>query len=63
MPLPYFKVNQEAVQGNQLASMEMKAPSALPVRLQVWIEVVRDRPTQGWTVDEACLLCKVIYIL
>ena len=49
--------------GSQLANMEMKALSALPERLQVWIEIVRDRPTQGWTVEEAGLLCKVIYIL
>ena len=44
-------------------SKEMLAPSALPACIQIWKEFVRHRPTQGWTVDEACLLCKVIYIL
>ena len=49
--------------GNQLVDKKMKAPSALSVCSQIKKEVVHDRPTQGWTVDEACLLCKVIYLL
>ena len=47
----------------QLANKEKKAPSALPVSHYVGEEMFRHRPTQGWTVDEAGLLCKVIYIL
>ena len=45
--------------GNQLVSKEMKAPLALSVCLQTRKGVVRDRPTQGWTVEEASILCKV----
>ena len=44
-------------------SKEMKAPSALPVSHHDGKDTSRNRPTQGWTVDEANLLCKVIYIL
>ena len=40
-----------------------KAPYALPVSHHDGGEAPLYRPTQGWTVDEACLLCKVIYIL
>ena len=46
-----------------LSDMEKKAPFALPVSHYVGEEMFRHRPTQGWTVDEASLLCKVIYIL
>ena len=50
--------------GNQLVSKKRKAPLALPMCLQTGKGVVRDRPTQGWTVEEASLLCKVsIYSL
>mgnify|MGYP007016830209 FL=1 len=57
--------NLDAVyKGNQLASKERKASLALPMCLQTGKGVVRDRPTQGWTVDEASILCKVsIYSL
>ena len=44
-------------------SKEMKAPSARPVSHHDGKDTSRHRPTQGWTVDEANLLCKVIYIL
>ena len=47
-----------AYKGSQLANKEMKASLALPVCLQTRTGVVRDRPTQGWTVEEASLLCK-----
>ena len=40
-----------------------KAPYALPVSHHEGGEAPLYRPTQGWTVDEACLLCKVIYLL
>ena len=46
-----------AYKGSQLANKEMKASLALPVCLQTRKGVVRDRPTQGWTVEEASLLC------
>ena len=49
--------------GSRLVNREMKASSALPACLHIRKEVVLDRPTLGWTVDEACLLGKVIYIL
>lgn len=39
-------------------SKEMKAPSALPVSHHDGKDTSRHRPTQGWTVDEASLLCK-----
>ena len=57
--------NLDAVyKGNQLASKKRKASPALPVYLQTGKGVVRDRPTQGWTVEEASILCKVsIYSL
>ena len=52
--------NLDAVyKGNQLASKERKASPALPVCLLIGKGVVRDRPTQGWTVEEASILCKV----
>ena len=44
--------------GSRLANKEMKASSALPVGLQTRREVILHRPTQGWTVEEACLLCQ-----
>ena len=47
-----------AYKGSRLANKEMEAPLALPVCLQARKGVVRDRPTQGWTVEEASLLCK-----
>ena len=47
----------------QLASTEKKSPFALPVSHYVGEEMFRHRPTQGWTVDEASLLYKVIYLL
>ena len=34
-------------------------PSALPVCLQIRKGVIFHRPTQGWTVEEANLLCQV----
>ena len=40
-----------------------KAPYALPVSHHDGEDTLRHRPTQGWTVDEAGLLCKVIYLL
>ena len=40
-----------AYKGSRLANKEMEAPLALPVCLQTRKGVVRDRPTQGWTVD------------
>ena len=57
--------NLDAVyKGNQLASKKRKAPLALPACLLIGKGVVRDRPTQGWTVEEASILCKVsIYSL
>ena len=36
-----------------------KAPYALPVSHHDGRETLLHRPTQGWTVDEANLLCKV----
>ena len=43
---------------------EMWTTSALPVCLQIRKEVIFYRPTLGWTVEEASLLCKVsIYSL
>ena len=51
--------NFDAVyKGSRLVNKEMEAPLALPVCLQTRKGVVRDRPTQGWTVEEASLLCK-----
>ena len=47
-----------AYKGSRLVNKEMEAPLALPVCLQTGKGVVRDRPTQGWTVEEASLLCK-----
>ena len=47
-----------AYKGSRLANKEMKASLALPVCLQTRKGIVRDRPTQGWTVGEASLLCK-----
>ena len=47
-----------AYKGSQLANKEMEAPLALPVCLQSREGVVLNRPTQGWTVEEAGLLCK-----
>ena len=42
----------------------MKASPALPACLQIRKGVILHRPTQGWTVDEASLLCQVsIYSL
>lgn len=49
--------------GNQLVDKKMKASLAFLVCPQNKKEVVLDCPTQGWTVDEACLLGNVIYIL
>ena len=52
--------NLDAVyKGNQLASKKRKASPALPMCLQTRKGVIRDRPTQGWTVEEASILCKV----
>ena len=52
--------NLDAVyKGNQLTSKEREASPALPVCIQTGKGVVRDRPTQGWTVEEASLLRKV----
>ena len=48
----------------RMANNKRKASSALPVCLQIREGVVLNRPTQGWTVDEASLLCQVsIYSL
>ncbi len=48
----------------RMANNKKKASSALPACLQIREGVVLHRPTQGWTVDEACLLCEVsIYSL
>ena len=53
-----------AVQGKLLMNKEMWTTSALPVCLQIRKEVIFYRPTLGWTVGEASLLCKVsIYSL
>ena len=52
-----------AYKGSLLANNKKKVSSALPVCLQIREGVVLHRPTQGWTVDEASLLCKVIYLL
>ncbi len=61
---PYPFADSKPAQGKPLASKEMLAPSALPVCLQIREEVILHRPTQGWTVDEAWILCKVsIYSL
>ena len=38
-----------------MVNKEMKAPSALPVGLQIRKEVILHRPTQGWTVGEYIL--------
>ena len=47
----------------QLVHKEKQAPYALPVSHHDGEGTLRHRPTQGWTVDEAGLLCKVIYLL
>ena len=48
----------------RMANNKRKASSALPVCLQIREGVVLHRPTQGWTVEEASLLCQVsIYSL
>ena len=39
----------------------MKVPYALPVGHHDGGKVFRYRPTLGWTVDEASLLCKANY--
>ena len=51
--LPFFFVDNK----------EKWAPCALPVCHHGGGDTLLYRPTQGWTVDEACLLCKVIYLL
>ena len=48
---------------HQLVHKEKKSPYALSVSQQDGEETLHHRPTQGWTVNEANLLCKVIYIL
>ena len=55
----YPFADSKPVQGKPLASKEMQAPSALPVCLQIREGVILHRPTQGWTVDEAWILCQV----
>ena len=53
-----------AYKGSLLANKEMEAPLALSACLQSRKGIVRDRPTQGWTVEEASLLRKAsIYSL
>ena len=42
-----------AYKGSRLVNKEMEAPLALPVCLQSREGVVLNRPTQGWTVEEA----------
>ena len=48
---------------HQFVHKEKQAPYALPVSHHDGEDTLRYRPTQGWTVDEAGLLCKVIYLL
>ena len=48
---------------HQLVHKEKKSPYALSVSHHNRKGALHHRPTQGWTVDEANLLCKVIYIL
>ena len=61
---PYPFADSKPAQGKPLASKEMQAPSALSACLQIREGVIPNRPTLGWTVDEAWILCKVsIYSL
>ena len=48
---------------HQLVHKEKQVPCAFPVSHHDGEDTLRYRPTQGWTVDEAGLLCKVIYLL
>ena len=48
---------------HQLVHKEKKSPYALPASHHNRKGTLHHRPTQGWTVDEANLLCKVIFIL
>ncbi len=43
----------------RMANNKRKASSALPVCFPIREGVVLHRPTQGWTVEEASLLCQV----
>ena len=53
----------ETIPKHQLVHKEKKSPYALSVSHHNRKGALRHRPTQGWTVDEASLLCKVIYLL